>query len=52
MFREILRAFLWHVCMPYRRAEKRRELSRRLHRVFRMDYFEGTLECTVRSALR
>ncbi len=30
---------------------KRAKLSMRLHRVFDMDFIEGTLDCTVRSYL-
>ncbi len=31
--------------------QKRLKLSMRLHRVFDMDFIEGTLDCTVRSYL-
>ena len=30
---------------------KRQKLSMRLHRVFDIDFIEGTLDCVVRSAL-
>ncbi len=47
---EALKGFVFrHSPVFYER--KRQKLSMRLHRVFDIDFIEGTLDCAVRSAL-